>query len=184
MAIKEKIKVLVIIPAKLDSTRLHNKNIQNLNGRPLVEHSIDYAKNSNHVVDIIISSENLLLKELADKNSVQFHHRSPTLCGDTEVVDVYIDVVKSLRSKYDLVAGLQPDNPKRSNTLDHCIQYMLKNNYDDLITINPEFKRSGSVRIFKFEYLKKSMVSKRIGCLRDNATDIHYLEDLQSINNS
>ena len=60
---------------------------------------------------------------------------------------------------------------------------MIENNYDDLITINPSWKRSGSVRIFKFDYLKRGMVSKRIGCLRDSATDIHYQEDLNKVIN-
>jgi hypothetical protein len=60
---------------------------------------------------------------------------------------------------------------------------MIENNYDDLITIEPNFKRSGSVRIFKYEFLLNQNVSKRIGCLRDSATDIHYLEDLQKAKN-
>ena len=56
---------------------------------------------------------------------------------------------------------------------------MINNNYDDLITIEPDFKRSGSVRVFKYNHLIKSHVSKRIGCIKDDATDIHYLEDLK-----
>ena len=56
---------------------------------------------------------------------------------------------------------------------------MVDNNYDDLITIEPSFKRSGSVRIFKYDHLLKGHVSKRIGCVKDNATDIHYQIDLE-----
>jgi hypothetical protein len=56
---------------------------------------------------------------------------------------------------------------------------MIENNYDDLITIEPTFKRSGSVRIFKYDHLMKGHVSKRIGCIKDDATDIHYQQDLE-----
>ena len=56
---------------------------------------------------------------------------------------------------------------------------MINNNYDDLITIEPSFKRSGSVRIFKYGHLLNSNVSKRIGCIKDDATDIHYQQDLE-----
>ena len=56
---------------------------------------------------------------------------------------------------------------------------MLENNYDDLITIEPSFKRSGSVRIFKYDHLMNGHVSKRIGCIKDDATDIHYQQDLE-----
>ena len=55
---------------------------------------------------------------------------------------------------------------------------MIDNNYDDLITIEPNYKRSGSVRIFKYNFLINQNVSKRLGCIKDSATDIHYIEDL------
>jgi CMP-N-acetylneuraminic acid synthetase len=50
-------KILAIIPAKLDSTRLEKKNLQLVNGKTLVEHSIDYALTSKHDVVVIVSSE-------------------------------------------------------------------------------------------------------------------------------
>jgi len=121
----------------------------------------------------------LLVKKIAEKNSVNFSLRDKSLCGDVEVVDVYIDILKNLNEKFDLVVCLQPDHPDREHTFDYCVDYMVDNNYDDLITIEPSFKRSGSVRIFKYDHLIKSKVSLRIGCIKDDATDIHYLEDLE-----
>ena len=174
-------KVLVIIPAKLDSTRLKKKNLRELNGKSLVEHSIEYAKASKHEEEIIVSSESDEVREVSLKNNVIFRSRGIELCGDAEVVDVYLDIVANINATFDLVVGLQPDNPNRSHTLDECIKYMIDNNYDDLITINPTYKRSGSVRIFKFDYLKNGMVSKRIGCIQDHATDIHYESDLEQV---
>ena len=176
-------KVLTIIPAKLDSTRLEKKNLREINGKSLVEHSIDYANASQHEVDIIVSSESDEVREVALKydSNVIFHSRGKELCGDAEVVDVYLNIVQQLNAEYDLVVGLQPDNPDRSHTLDDCIDYMISNNYDDLITVNESYKRSGSVRIFKFKYLKAGEVSKRLGCIKDAATDIHYQSDLDSV---
>jgi CMP-N,N'-diacetyllegionaminic acid synthase len=174
-------KVLTIIPAKLDSTRLEKKNLKIINGKSLVEHSIEYANASKHDVDIIVSSESAEVKDNVLPYGVIFHNRKKELCGDTEVVDVYLDIVTNLVEDYDLVVCLQPDNPNRSHTFDKCIEYMIDNNYDDLITVNPEYKRSGSVRIFKFNYLKAGQVSKRLGCIKDDATDIHYQEDLETV---
>jgi N-acylneuraminate cytidylyltransferase len=183
MGHKQTMKILAIIPAKLDSTRLEKKNIQLINGKTLVEHSIDYALASKHDISVIISSESLEVKNSfwgKYSNKVMFSHRNESLCGDVEVVDVYLNVVRSLKNHtYDLVVGLQPDNPNRSHTLDECIDYMVENKYDDLITINPNYKRSGSVRIFKYNYLYSGKVSKRLGCIKDSAIDIHYQEDLE-----
>ena len=43
-----KIRALVIIPAKTDSTRLKNKNLRIIAGKTLLEHSLDYAMNSDY----------------------------------------------------------------------------------------------------------------------------------------
>ena len=62
---------------------------------------------------------------------------------------------------------------------------MVENYYDDLITVtyrngdSNAFQRSGSVRIFKYNHLLAGHVSKRIGCVKDHATDIHYQKDLE-----
>jgi len=173
-------KILIIIPAKLDSKRLKEKNIQLINSKTLIEHSIDYAKKSIYKKTIVVSSESDIVKDIADKNNVKFIRRDKKLCGETEVVDVYIDIINRIKDKFDFVVALQPDHPDREHSLDYCLEYLIENNYDDLITIEPNFKRSGSVRIFKFTHLLNSNVSKRIGCIKDSATDIHYIEDLEN----
>ena len=38
-------------------------------------------------------------------------------------------------------------------------------------------------RVFKYNFLLNANVSKRLGCLKDSATDIHYLEDLNKAKN-
>ena len=43
---KHKLWVTAIIPAKTDSTRLPKKNLQVVDGKTLLEHSLDYAMNS------------------------------------------------------------------------------------------------------------------------------------------
>ena len=187
-------KLLTIIPAKLDSKRLPNKNLQEINNKSLIEHSIGYAKQSKYDNVIVVSTEDteLVKKSLKHYSNIILQNRPKELCGDVEVVEVYFHVVKKLIADYfplkgnletlfDYVICLQPDNPNRSNTLDECLNYMIKNNYDDLITINPSYKRSGSVRIFKYKDLKENKVSKRMGFIKDNAIDIHYKEDLESI---
>lgn len=179
MGNKQVMKVLVIIPTKLDSKRLEKKNIRDLGGKPMFLHSVDYAMQSKHDVTVIVSSESDEVKSICENFNVGFDLRGTDLCGDTEVVDVYLDLVRRIFGKYDLVVGLQPDNPNRSHTLDECIDYMIENKYDDLITVNSKYKRSGSVRIFKYDYLYSGQVSKRLGCIKDDAIDIHYQSDLE-----
>jgi len=183
-------KILVIIPAKTDSKRLPKKNLQKINGKTLVDHSIEYALESKHDVTVIVSTEDwdlhstvLLMSNQTKYNRVFCDMRDTALCGDTEVVDVYLDLIDKLDIEeggiFELVVALQPDHPDREHTFDECVKYFVDNNYDDLITVEENYKRSGSVRIFKMKHLLAGNVSKRIGILKDNATDIHYKEDLE-----
>jgi CMP-N-acetylneuraminic acid synthetase len=172
-------KILTIIPAKTDSKRLPKKNLQKIKGKTLVEYSIEYAKQSKYNPMIVVSSESDKVLKITQDNGVIFSERPVHLLKDAEVTDVYIDLLNSIDEKFDLVVCLQPDHPDREHTFDYCVDYMIENNYDDLITIEPNFKRSGSVRIFKYDHLMYGHVSKRIGCIKDDATDIHYQQDLE-----
>jgi CMP-N-acetylneuraminic acid synthetase len=174
-------RILAIIPAKLDSTRLKNKNIRELNGKPMFLHSVDYADASRYGVEVIVSSESDVVEEICNQHEVRFHKRPTELCGDVEVVDVYQHIINEINEEYDIVVGLQPDNPNRVNTLDECLDYMIENKYDDIITIDDTYRRSGAMRLFKYDLLKQGKVSYRIGCVKETATDIHTEEDLEQV---
>lgn len=174
-------KLLTVIPTKLDSKRLRKKNILELNEMPLFMHSVLFARATSHDNRIIVSSESHEVEALCKKFGVEFSLRDESLCGDTEVVDVYKSLAKSMDENFDLFVGLQPDNPDRTFTLDGYIDYMLTNSYEDLVTVNKEYKRSGSVRLMYFEKLVKHEVSGRLGIIRDDATDIHFEQDLVNV---
>jgi len=174
-------RVLAIIPAKLDSKRLKHKNIREINGKPMFLHSVDYAAASRYGVEVIVSSESDVVEEICNQHEVRFHKRPAELCGDVEVVDVYQHIINEINEEYDIVVGLQPDNPNRVNTLDECLDYMIENKYDDIITIDDTYRRSGAMRLFKYGLLKQGKVSYRIGCVKETATDIHTEEDLEQV---
>lgn len=174
-------RVLAIIPAKLDSKRLKHKNIREIDGKPMFLHSVDYADASRYGVEVIVSSESDVVEEICNQYEVRFHKRPAELCGDVEVVDVYEHIINEIDDEYDIVVGLQPDNPNRVNTLDECLDYMIENKYDDIITVDGTYRRSGAMRLFKYDLLKQGKVSYRIGCVKETATDIHTEEDLERV---
>lgn len=174
-------RVLAIIPAKLDSKRLKHKNIREIDGKPMFLHSVDYADASQYHVEVIVSSESDVVEEICNQYEVRFHKRPAELCGDVEVVDVYQHIINEINEEYDIVVGLQPDNPNRVNTLDECLDYMIDNKYDDIITVDDTYRRSGAMRLFKYDLLKQGKVSYRIGCVKETATDIHTEEDLEKV---
>ena len=174
-----KIKALAIIPAKSDSTRLPGKNKRVIAGMTLVEHAIYYAKNSKLVSKIIVTTEDKETQDIAESYGVEVIGRSKEFMGEREVADVYIKVFNDLHEAcYTHVVGVQPDHPDRTVPLDEMLMYAVNNKYDDLFTVNPDGSRNGSVRITRSEHVSSGLMSRRVGSMFDNCTNIHSEEDL------
>ena len=180
-------KAIAIIPCKTDSKRVKLKNLQKINNLTLLEISIKYALDSNFIDKVIVSTESKHVEEIANSYKVEVINRSKELLGDAEVCDVYVDVIQQLIEKekliaedYEYVVGIQPDHPDRDHNVDTLLDYAYQNKYDDLFTVSEKYVRTGSVRIIKMEHIQKGFVSRRVGCFRDDATNIHSLQDLQN----
>ena len=165
------------------------KKSSEINTKTLLEISIDYAKNSNLIREVFVSTESTLVEEIALKKGAKVLHRPSHLLADAEVCDVYVDALQQLsRSGYDLSAysylvALQPDHPDRDHNIDDLIQYAFDNKYDDLFTVSSSVVRTGSIRILKIEHALQGKVSRRVGCYKDDATNIHSLADLNNATN-
>ena len=167
------INAIAIIPAKGNSTRLPKKNLQLINNKTLVEHSIDYAKTSKYVRKIYVSTDSDEIKGMAKKNNVEIQDRPKDLLGEAEVADIYVDLVKKINlDNITHIIGLQPDHPDRQNKLDDMIDYFIEKKYMDLFTVNKDGTRNGSVRIFKAENVVSGQMSRRVGAMLDDCTNV------------
>ena len=184
------ISALAIIPAKTDSTRLKKKNLRVIAGKTLVEHAIDYAKNSELIKYIIVTSESDEVWKLTQKyDDIIFYGRVPSYMGEREVADVYVNVVQNdILQDYDNqkiiddishVIGIQPDHPDRQTTADELLKYAVVNKYDDLVTVDSSGTRNGAVRVTKKKLVHHGTMSRRVGSYLDDCTNIHSEEDLK-----
>jgi len=181
---------VAIIPAKTDSTRLPKKNLQVIDGKTLVEHTIDYALDSEYIKDVIVSTESTIVKNLVETKyngkNILVLNRPEHLLKDAEVADVYVDIFQSsnndtlkMVSNATHMIALQPDNPDRNHKIDKVIDYFIDNTYDDLVTVSKDGTRNGASRITKAQYVKDGSMSRRMGTYLDDCTNIHSEEDLK-----
>ena len=56
-------KIIGMIPARLGSTRVKNKNLRFLDDKPLIQHIVDAAKGSELLDSIYINSESNIFEE-------------------------------------------------------------------------------------------------------------------------
>lgn len=112
-------KNLAIIPARSGSKGLKDKNIKQLNGKPLLAYTIEAAMKSNIFDEIHVSTDSRVYADIAIKYGANVPFlRSLELATDkTSSWDVVREVVHCYKLKgktYDMVTLLQPTTPLRT----------------------------------------------------------------------
>jgi CMP-N,N'-diacetyllegionaminic acid synthase len=112
-------KILVLIPARGGSKRVPGKNIRPLGGQPLIVWSIDVARDIPGICDVLVSTDDPEIAEVARNAEVLVPWLRPEkLATDTtSSVDVCLHALDWYEEKYGKVDGLmllQPTSPFRS----------------------------------------------------------------------
>lgn len=128
-------KVLAVIPARAGSKSIPNKNIRLVNGKPLITYTIENAKKSNFITDIVITTDSTEIKIIAKQMGIRTKDRSEELCQDHITLDpVIYDAIAETACDY--VITLQPTSPTlQAETLDRAITYAINHNLDTLISV-------------------------------------------------
>lgn len=130
--------VLAFIPARIGSKRVKEKNIQELGGKPLFLHSVDIAKQSKYIDDIIVSTDSQEIKDLSVKHGcLKGDLRIDSLSGDrARIVDAILYEVEKNNLKPDVIVLLQPTFPFRTlEILDGAIEKYFETGEESVITV-------------------------------------------------
>ena len=111
-------KIVAIIPARKGSKRLKKKNGIVLGNKKLFEYSIDVAKNSKYIDEIIFSTDSQEWLELAIKKGCLKNKLREKMLSkdDTKTIDVLLYEIRrnKLRDKFSTLILLQPTSPYRT----------------------------------------------------------------------
>lgn len=135
-------KITALIPARGGSKRIPYKNIKLYANKPLIYWSIALAKQSKHITNIIISTDEKQIANIAQKYGAQVPFIRPKdisqdLSTDYQFIKHYIDWEIDNNCLSDLIVQLRPTYPNRKiDILDNCIEIFINNmNYDSLRTV-------------------------------------------------
>jgi N-acylneuraminate cytidylyltransferase len=112
-------KSLFIIPARGGSKGIPHKNIKELAGKPLINYSIDVARQITGDENICVSTEDDIIIECVEKTGLTVPFKRPAeLASDTATTnDVLLHAIKYYHDKgidYDNIVLLQPTSPLRT----------------------------------------------------------------------
>lgn len=109
---------LAIIPARSGSKGLKDKNIRELNGKPMLAYSIDAAKESGLFSHIMVSTDSHRYADIAKVYGAEVpflrsDEMSSDVAGSWDVVTEVLEKYMQAGIRFDTVCLLQPTSPLR-----------------------------------------------------------------------
>jgi len=82
---------VAIIPVRLSSERFPNKHLENFNGKPIIEHVIEYTKKLDFINRVVIATEDEKLKKYEnDVDEVFMMEKGGARCGSERAYRYYL----------------------------------------------------------------------------------------------
>lgn len=175
--------IVGIILARGGSKRVPRKNIKLLCGKPLVAHTIDTAHKSRYINKVVLSTEDIEIKQIGVEFGAEIVDRPVELAQDeTKSSPCMVHAVEELEKrgyKPDIIILLQPTTPtKTHNMIDEVIDTLINSEYDSVFT--------GQKISYTMALWKKCHNGKTIGLydyhLRPRWQDVHLNEEIWTEN--
>jgi len=149
--------VLAVIPARGGSKRCPRKNIRMFKGKPLIIWTIEAAKSSQYIDNLILSSDDTETLALGVLNGIESLERPDYLSGDTAKTEDLLRHLLALRH-HDYVVLLQPTSPYRiGGDINLCIKFCVEEgrpvvSYSESLTKHGG--KNGAVYVCSAEWIK------------------------------
>ena len=135
-----KLNICAMIPARIGSSRLKYKNFALLDGKPLIFYAINAAKQSAVFDNIVLNSDDIVFKSIADRYGIDFYLRQKRLGSSITKSDEVVSDFITHRPEADIVVWVNSIAPLMdSNHIKETLDYFVNSNLDSLITSEKKY---------------------------------------------
>jgi CMP-N,N'-diacetyllegionaminic acid synthase len=174
--------VLAIIPARAGSKRLPGKNLRPLCGKPLIAWTIEAARQSRLITDLVCSTDDERVMELCIEADVDVIVRPAELATDTATSESVI-AHALMGYEADYVCLLQPTSPLRiAEDIDACVAAAMRARAALTESMSNPGAPNGAVYAAQVEHFRlRGGFSGAIGVVMPSrrSVDIDTIEDFE-----
>lgn len=140
-------KILIIIPARGGSKGIKLKNLKKINGKTLIQITIEFAKSLNFVDHIVVNSDHKKILETGRKMKVNSMIRPNRLSGDFisdyQIIENTIyNLKKSINKNFDILIYLQPTSPfRKKSQITKSLNELIDNNLNSIWSVSKVEKK-------------------------------------------
>ena len=172
--------IVAIIPAKGGSRRLPNKNMAPINGRPMIDYSIQAARGSRRIDRLYVSTDSDEIAAHAQAEGVAVIRRPTSLGGDVPLAEVLSHALENMPQgdEVSVLVCLQPDHPDREIGVDEVLDIFLREQADRLTCTDARGTKNGAHYVLSRHFLITGE-SRKDTVIVDDCTNIHYEAELE-----
>ena len=133
-------KIAALIPARSGSTRVKDKNIRPLDGKPLILHTLNSCAESALLDGVYISSDSTQICQHGMPFGAKPIYRPPEISDSTSSTELAImHSIESGLSQYDYIMLLQPTSPIRNRgRIDDAIRFLVDGKFQSIVSVFPD----------------------------------------------
>lgn len=177
--------VVFLIPARGGSKRLIGKNLYPLNGKPLIQYTIDAVKESKYYNEnLYVSSDWSELLDFAWKHGAECVVRPEELAKDDIWTQPVIDQFsKTLNlENEDIIVILQANSPQiTSSIIDWCIEKLIDNSLWQVHTVGKDYINNGAIQVMRKKVCEHKGKPNYNGVVVTDWIDVHTIEDIKQL---
>ncbi len=175
-------KILAIIPARQGSKAIINKNLYPLNGKPLIEYTIDIAKSCKYLDKIVCSTNGKEIADFCKSKGIHVIRRPEEMSNDTaptiEAVNHCVETLKINGETYDYLLLLQPTSPDRKIAyVNGIIEETIDHNYVGMLSVH-KIEISPLLMRYKKDNKLENISSASSTCRRQDMKQAYYVNGM------
>lgn len=128
-------KVAVLIPTRLKSTRLPNKPLAVINGKPLIQHVYEHAIQVHPAEDVYIASGDQEILDVAKTFNAKCILTDASLPSGTDRIAAALKEIDPNGDKYDIVVNFQGDGINVDPRLNLQLVDLMEKTKADMVTV-------------------------------------------------
>nr|WP_297767869.1 acylneuraminate cytidylyltransferase family protein [uncultured Butyrivibrio sp.] len=132
--------MIALIPARGGSKGLPGKNIKKLNGKPLIQYTIEAARRAKCIDRVVVTTDDLQIAEIAKLAGAEVPFMRPDYLSsdNASAVDVYLHAMDNLKGMLDnnKFMVLLPTAPLRNEThIDQAYELFMASEAETLVSV-------------------------------------------------
>ncbi len=181
-------RILAFIPARAGSKGISDKNIIDVNGKPLIAYSIEAAKKSKYIDEVLVSTDGEKIAAVAKEFGANVPFLRPKeLASDTsKTIDAVLHAIEYMRAQddvYDIFVLLQPTQPLRTvEDVDGAIEAFFDHHMRSLVAVSEVDENPILTRTIQEDGTLKKMLDVSSTCRRQDMPKFYKVNGAIYIN--